>query len=87
MDMLWSFYMILCMQWESRGGCVCFVVTIALTLRERAGGGCHSPASAALIIKICCTMVSFVQQSFNFVLDHLINGPTGTSFDFTGKIK
>lgn len=83
MDMLWCFYMILCMQWEIPGW-VCLLCRHngIDTERERAGGGCHSPGSA-LIIKICCTMVSFVQQSFNFVLVHLINGPAGVSFDFT----
>lgn len=55
------------------------------TERERAGGGCHSVASA-LIIKICYTMVSFVQQSFNFVLVYLINRSSGTSFDVTVTI-
>lgn len=57
--------MMLCVQWGSQGGCVCFVVTVALTESERAGGRCHSAASA-LIIKICCTMVGLVRQSFNF---------------------
>lgn len=55
----------LCLQWGSQGGCVCFVVTAALTECKRAGGRCHSAASA-LIIKICCTVVGLLRQSFNF---------------------